>query len=229
MQASLAHCAAPLKVMAFMLYLTLFLEKNSRQRSAALRRSVVSSTSQGIISRRTKGWRWRSLQNTYLLRRFDMIYLHKKEHQICKKHIPESDEIRNRAEASGPSGYKGHTMQASSTPMSKHSNPEISQTKGQCALFAHNPEPSHIDYLLPHLCTLSASQARVSSSTLTPSLTLSVQIAASKSSEQIVEAIQIVLVRKLSHSLVVDPSDFGTSRPASACETDSLVAVKMKD
>jgi hypothetical protein len=52
----------------------------------------------------------------------DMIYLQEKEHQICRKYIPESDKVRNRAEGNGPSDYKGHTSQGF-----KHTNEQAFQ------------------------------------------------------------------------------------------------------
>ncbi|KAH7397176.1 hypothetical protein BKA66DRAFT_566312 [Pyrenochaeta sp. MPI-SDFR-AT-0127] len=99
---------------------------------------------------------------------------------------------------------------------------------GNAPFFARDPVLSHLDYLRPHLKAEVTTQTSSDGAT-TASLSLSAQLASAPSADLAKDYIQTALVKKLSRSLMMDPSELDASRPMSAYGTDSLVAVEMKN
>ncbi|KAJ4376392.1 hypothetical protein N0V83_001675 [Neocucurbitaria cava] len=94
--------------------------------------------------------------------------------------------------------------------------------------FAKDPVLSHLDYLRPHLHTSSTTQTSTDGAVST-TLSLSAQLASAPSAEQAKNYILTALLKKLSRSLMMDPSELDATRSMSAYGTDSLVAVEMKN
>ncbi|KAF1850336.1 uncharacterized protein K460DRAFT_400404 [Cucurbitaria berberidis CBS 394.84] len=94
--------------------------------------------------------------------------------------------------------------------------------------FARDPVFSHLDYLRPHLRTETAAQ-NTSDGAVSSTLSLAAQLASTTSSDQAKEYILTALLKKLSRSLMMDPSELDPARAMSAYGTDSLVAVEMKN
>lgn len=102
------------------------------------------------------------------------------------------------------------------------------EKEGNTPFFARDPVLSHLDYLRPHLKTEATTQTSSDGAT-TASLSLSAQLASAPSLDLAKSYIQTALLKKLSRSLMMDPSELDASRSMSAYGTDSLVAVEMKN
>lgn len=94
--------------------------------------------------------------------------------------------------------------------------------------FAKDPVLSHLDYLRPHLHTSSTTQLSTDGAVST-TLSLAAQLASAPSAEQARDYILTALLKKLSRSLMMDPSELDAARSMSTYGTDSLVAVEMKN
>jgi hypothetical protein len=105
----------------------------------------------------------------------------------------------------------------------------ISRTDDSAPFYAQDPVLSHLDYLRPHLQSTPITHltsSDPSSSNLPP---LSVQLASATSLKESTTAIQAALLRKLSRSFMMNPSDIDPTSPMSAYGTDSLVAVDIRN
>nr|QEG79218.1 polyketide synthase 39849 [Alternaria oxytropis] len=94
--------------------------------------------------------------------------------------------------------------------------------------FARDPVLSHLSYLRPHLKTETSTQTLNNGNTSTE-LSLSAQLASSPSPEVAKEFVLFALLKKLSHSLMMDVAELDATRSMSSCGTDSLVAVEIKN
>ncbi|CAO2658326.1 Nn.00g060490.m01.CDS01 [Neocucurbitaria sp. VM-36] len=105
---------------------------------------------------------------------------------------------------------------------------DMTRLEDSTPFFAKDPVLSHLDYLRPHLQKETATQT-TSEGAISTTLSLSAQLASVESTEQAKEYILTALLKKLSRSLMMDPSEIDPTRSMSAYGTDSLVAVEMKN
>jgi len=99
--------------------------------------------------------------------------------------------------------------------------------------FARDPVLSHLHYLRPHLKLQKTAEQITSDSdsNVAPTLSLAAQLSSSSSTDPntLKSLILAALLKKLSRSLMMEPSEIDADRSLAAYGADSLVAVELKN
>ena len=102
--------------------------------------------------------------------------------------------------------------------------------------FARDPVLSHLHYLRPHLKRQKTAEQTTSDSggNVAPTLSLAAQLSSSSSSaaadpNTLKSLVLAALLKKLSRSLMMEPSEIDAGRSLAAYGADSLVAVELKN